>query len=258
MGGNGQALLMKLGINLALVVQVVSFCEAVALAEKGGVEREVAVDAMLKSVVASPVLGYRGPFILEGVPEVAWSDVHLQQKDMLLSLELARELGVAGWGRRQRDAERRPRARPCPQGLRRRLRGLPAARGDGVKPYRTRVSDVPLVGGLREDEGWIDMQVQFLIDAGDAGSDRLVVGRTVIPPGGRHDRHPNADEFLVVLAGRGRIYTDEGTERAEEGDVVFTPRGHWHGFDNTGDEDALLVWGWSGAGSLEAAGYEIP
>ncbi len=96
MGGNGQALLMKLGINLALVAQVVSFCEAVALAEKGGIAREVAVDAMLKSVVASPVLGYRGPFILEGrMPEVAWADVHLQQKDMLLSLELARELGVA-------------------------------------------------------------------------------------------------------------------------------------------------------------------
>ncbi len=129
-----------------------------------------------------------------------------------------------------------------------------------MKPYRTRVSDVPLVGGLREDEGWINMRVQFLIDAGEAGSDRLVVGRTVIPPGGRHDRHrhPNADEFLVVLAGRGRIYTDEGTEPSEAGDVVFTPRGHWHGFDNTGNEDALLVWGWSGAGSLEAAGYEIP
>jgi quercetin dioxygenase-like cupin family protein len=128
------------------------------------------------------------------------------------------------------------------------------------EPYRTNVRDVPLVGGLREEEGWIDMEVQFLVDAGAAGSDRLVVGRTVIPPGGRHDRHrhPNVDEFLVVMSGSGRIYTDEGTEPAAEGDVVFTPRGHWHGFDNTGDEDALLIWGWSGAGSLEAAGYELP
>ena len=95
-GGNGDALLMKLSINLTLVVQVISFCESVALAEKGGVQREVAVDAMLKSVVGSPVLGYRGPFILEGrMPEVAWADIDLQQKDMLLSLELARKLGVA-------------------------------------------------------------------------------------------------------------------------------------------------------------------
>jgi 3-hydroxyisobutyrate dehydrogenase-like beta-hydroxyacid dehydrogenase len=95
-GDNGQALYVKLAINLALVVQVVSFCEAVAMAEKAGIKREVAVDAFLKSVVASPVLGYRGPFILEGrMPETAWADVNLQQKDMLLAIELGRKLGVA-------------------------------------------------------------------------------------------------------------------------------------------------------------------
>ncbi|MDQ3867099.1 MAG: cupin domain-containing protein, partial [Actinomycetota bacterium] len=121
-----------------------------------------------------------------------------------------------------------------------------------LEPYRTNVRDVPLVRGLREEEGWVEMQVQFLIDAEAAGSEGLVVGRTVIPPGGRHDRHrhPNADEFLLIVAGTGRIYTDRGTEPAGEGDVVFTPRGHWHGFDNTGDEDVLLIWGWRGAGSL--------
>jgi 3-hydroxyisobutyrate dehydrogenase-like beta-hydroxyacid dehydrogenase len=95
-GANGQALYVKLAINLALVVQVVSFCEGVALTEKAGVRREVAVDAFLKSVVASPVLGYRGPFILDGrMPEVAWADVNLQQKDLLLALEQGRKLGVA-------------------------------------------------------------------------------------------------------------------------------------------------------------------
>ena len=95
-GANGQALYLKLAINLALVVQIVSFCEGVAMAEKAGVKREVAVDGFLKSVVASPVIGYRGPFILEGrMPEVAWADVDLQQKDMELALELGRKLGVA-------------------------------------------------------------------------------------------------------------------------------------------------------------------
>jgi quercetin dioxygenase-like cupin family protein len=126
--------------------------------------------------------------------------------------------------------------------------------------YRTNISRVPLVEGLREDEGWIDMQVQFLIDEASAGSSQLVVGRTVLPPGARHERHahPNCDEFLVVLTGRGNVYTDEGEEPAEAGDVVFTPRGNWHGFDNTSDEDVVLFWGWSGAGSLDAAGYELP
>src|SRR5229473_1320905 len=80
--------------NASLMVEVIAFGEAVALAEKGGVERAAAVDAVLKSVAASPVLGYRGPFILEGkMPEVPLADVTLQQKDMLLALDLARKLG---------------------------------------------------------------------------------------------------------------------------------------------------------------------
>jgi quercetin dioxygenase-like cupin family protein len=104
------------------------------------------------------------------------------------------------------------------------------------------------------------MQVQFLIDARAAGSDKLVVGRTVLRPGARHERHlhPNCDEFLVVMSGHGEIYTNTGREPSKAGDVIFTPRGNWHGFDNTSDGDVLLLWGWSGAGSLEAAGYAIP
>jgi len=94
-GSNGLAVQLKLAINLVLMVEVIAFGEGVALAEKGGVAREVAVDAMLKSVVASPVLGYRGPFILEGnMPKVPLADVNLQQKDMQLVLELGRKMGV--------------------------------------------------------------------------------------------------------------------------------------------------------------------
>jgi 3-hydroxyisobutyrate dehydrogenase-like beta-hydroxyacid dehydrogenase len=93
-GRSGLAVTMKLAVNLLLMVEVITFGEAVALAEKGGVEREVALDAILKSVAASPVLGYRGPFILEGkMPEVPLADVTLQQKDMLLVLDMARTLG---------------------------------------------------------------------------------------------------------------------------------------------------------------------
>jgi len=94
-GSNGLAVQLKLAINLVLMVEVIAFGEGVALAEKGGVAREVAVDAMLKSVVASPVLGYRGPFILEGnMPKVPLADVNLQQKDMQLVLELGRKMGL--------------------------------------------------------------------------------------------------------------------------------------------------------------------
>jgi 3-hydroxyisobutyrate dehydrogenase-like beta-hydroxyacid dehydrogenase len=93
-GANGLACQMKIAVNLLLMVEVIAFGEAVALAEKGGVGREIAVDAILKSVAASPVLGYRGPFILEGkMPAVPLADVTLQQKDMVLALELGRKLG---------------------------------------------------------------------------------------------------------------------------------------------------------------------
>jgi len=93
-GASGQAVTMKLAVNLLLMVEVIAFGEAVALAEKGGVARATALDAVLKSVAAAPVLGYRGPFILEGgMPAVPLADVTLQQKDMLLVLELARKLG---------------------------------------------------------------------------------------------------------------------------------------------------------------------
>lgn len=93
-GGPGMAVQMKLAINLVLMVEVIAFGEGIALAEKGGVARQVAVEAMLNSVAASPVLGYRGPFILEGkMPEVPLADVNLQQKDMLLVLEQGRKLG---------------------------------------------------------------------------------------------------------------------------------------------------------------------
>lgn len=93
-GGNGLACQMKIAVNLLLMVEVIAFGEAVALAEKGGVAREIAVDAILKSVAASPVLGYRGPFILDGqMPDKPLADVTLQQKDMLLALDLGRRLG---------------------------------------------------------------------------------------------------------------------------------------------------------------------
>lgn len=126
--------------------------------------------------------------------------------------------------------------------------------------FRVSRHDVPVEGGLRADEGWVDMRVQFLIDKARAESEDFLLGWTVLAPGARHDRHrhPNADEFFVVLSGHGLIYTDDADEAAQEGDVIFTRRGRWHGFNNTGDEDVTLLWGWSGAGSLDDAGYELP
>src|SRR3954452_2211008 len=91
-GPNGQAILTKVAINLALVVSVTAFAEGVALAEKAGVDRAAVVDAALKSVIASPVLGYRAPLLVEDT--AVYADVDLQQKDLVLAEDLARRLGA--------------------------------------------------------------------------------------------------------------------------------------------------------------------
>ena len=51
-----------------------------------------------------------------------------------------------------------------------------------AKAYRTNLADVPLAQGLKKDDGWIDMQVQFLIDEKTAGAETSVVGWTVLKP----------------------------------------------------------------------------
>jgi 3-hydroxyisobutyrate dehydrogenase-like beta-hydroxyacid dehydrogenase len=92
-GDNGLALSMKIATNLSLAVQMMAFCEGVLLAEKSGIARNVAVDVLTNSAVASPMIKYRGPFVLT-MPAEAWFDVNMMQKDMLLALEMGRALDV--------------------------------------------------------------------------------------------------------------------------------------------------------------------
>jgi 3-hydroxyisobutyrate dehydrogenase-like beta-hydroxyacid dehydrogenase len=92
-GDNGVALSMKIAVNLQLAVQMMAFSEGILLAEKSGIPREVAVDVMVHSAIASPMIQYRGPFVLKQ-PDEAWFDVNMMQKDMLLAMELGRKLNV--------------------------------------------------------------------------------------------------------------------------------------------------------------------
>ena len=92
-GENGLALVVKIACNLSLAVQMLAFSEGVLLAEKSGIAREVAVEVLTNSAIASPMIKYRGPFVLQLPPE-AWFDVNMMQKDMLLALELGRQLDV--------------------------------------------------------------------------------------------------------------------------------------------------------------------
>jgi 3-hydroxyisobutyrate dehydrogenase-like beta-hydroxyacid dehydrogenase len=92
-GDNGLALSLKIAHNLQLAVQMLAFSEGIMLAEKSGISRDVAVDVFTHSVVASPMVQYRGPFVLK-LPDESWFDVNMMQKDMLLALEMGRRLDV--------------------------------------------------------------------------------------------------------------------------------------------------------------------
>lgn len=92
-GASGQAVSMKIAINLNLGTQLLSLFESLLLAERSGIPRAVALESLLNSVAASPAMKYRAPFILQ-MPDQVWFDVAMMQKDLQLALELGRELGV--------------------------------------------------------------------------------------------------------------------------------------------------------------------
>jgi len=92
-GGNGQALVMKIAINLTLPIQMLCFSEGILLAEKNGVSRQVAIEAWSKSAAASPATRHRAELILDKEKE-GWFDVSMMQKDLHLALELAKNSGV--------------------------------------------------------------------------------------------------------------------------------------------------------------------
>jgi 3-hydroxyisobutyrate dehydrogenase-like beta-hydroxyacid dehydrogenase len=92
-GGHGLAASMKIATNLSLAVQMLAFSEGLLLAEKSGITRETAVEVLLNSVMASPMVKYRGPFVLKMPDEVIF-DVNMMQKDLLLALDMGRQLDV--------------------------------------------------------------------------------------------------------------------------------------------------------------------
>jgi 3-hydroxyisobutyrate dehydrogenase-like beta-hydroxyacid dehydrogenase len=92
-GDVGQALLVKLAVNISLAVQMLAFSEGVLLAERGGVSRDVAIEALTTSAIGSPMLQARAPMLRE-LPDRAWFDVALLHKDIRLALDSGRDLEV--------------------------------------------------------------------------------------------------------------------------------------------------------------------
>lgn len=130
---------------------------------------------------------------------------------------------------------------------------------DDYETYVTNIEDVELVPGLGPEEGWYDMKVQFAIDKAKAGSNLIVFGRAKFPPGAKHEwhRHPNAEEFQYIVEGEGFSLNGDEVIPVKAGDLLFTPKGEWHGYRNTTDTETVMLWGWCGAGDKATAGYEV-
>ena len=92
-GENGQGLVLKLAINISLAVQMLAFAEGLLLAARAGIDRKLAADVMTRSPIGSPMLRARAELVLD-LPDEAWFDVGLMQKDVVLALDTARELRV--------------------------------------------------------------------------------------------------------------------------------------------------------------------
>jgi quercetin dioxygenase-like cupin family protein len=116
---------------------------------------------------------------------------------------------------------------------------------------------------LKEEEGWHRMDVRWLITDKSVGSTMTVVGRTTMPPGVKAQhawhRHPNAEEWELVIQGVGIKHVGEESFFIRPGDVAFVPRDVYHGLENASETETLVtVWGYCGASSLAQAGYIIP
>ncbi|MDG4810780.1 cupin domain-containing protein [Micromonospora sp. WMMD1120] len=107
--------------------------------------------------------------------------------------------------------------------------------------------------------GFTDMRVRWLVCRADAGSTRLVVATSTFAPDGHHElhRHPNAEEFFMVLDGGGEHLTETGAIRLGPGDVVLVAAGEWHGYRTDPEVTTTTVYGYLGAASLDEAGYEV-
>jgi quercetin dioxygenase-like cupin family protein len=132
-----------------------------------------------------------------------------------------------------------------------------------VSQYKIKPDDRSPDRTLKEEEGWHRMDVRWLITDKSVGSTLTVVGRTTMPPGVKAQhawhRHPNAEEWEIVIQGIGIKHVGEESFYMRPGDVAFVPRDIYHGLENASDTETLVtVWGYCGAPSLEKAGYIIP
>jgi oxalate decarboxylase/phosphoglucose isomerase-like protein (cupin superfamily) len=122
--------------------------------------------------------------------------------------------------------------------------------------YKVSVEEVGSSPGIPE-RGWVSMDVRWLVTKDTVGSSQTVFGITHFPPGSRHElhRHPNAEEVEYLISGSGIAYVGNDAVALGPGEAVFVPRDAYHGFENDSGGETVMAWCYSGAASLEEAGF---
>jgi quercetin dioxygenase-like cupin family protein len=111
--------------------------------------------------------------------------------------------------------------------------------------------------GVESDQGWRKMDIRFLISDRSGGAKECCFWRTVFPPGAAHEKHihPNAEEILYVLRGRGGGGAGDEEHEVGPGTAQYIAAGEVHWMRNLSDTEELELVGVYSAPSLEAAGY---
>jgi quercetin dioxygenase-like cupin family protein len=124
-------------------------------------------------------------------------------------------------------------------------------------PMKVTVAGTPQDPALKAEDGWIDMDVRWLVTSETVGAKDSVFGLTVFPPGAKHDihRHPHAEEIEYIVSGSGVAQVGDDDVEISAGELVYVPANEYHGFHNTSDGETVMVWTYAPAASLEEAGY---
>jgi quercetin dioxygenase-like cupin family protein len=85
---------------------------------------------------------------------------------------------------------------------------------------------------------------RMLVTDRSVGGNRGSLGYSVFTPGTtlapvRHE----TEEFAFVVSGRGELLLDGQSLAFGQGDALYIPGGVWHAVSNTGESDAIMVFG---------------
>jgi quercetin dioxygenase-like cupin family protein len=125
-------------------------------------------------------------------------------------------------------------------------------------PQKVQIGNVISDQSLSPEDGWVNMDVQWIVTHATVGSRQTVFGITTFPPGARHDihNHPHAEEVEYLIEGSGIARIGDANVAVQAGEVVFVAENEAHGFWNTSETDrAVMIWCYGGAASLDDAGY---